>query len=155
MISLREIEPTDISRFFDFMQDKDSLWQAAFTSEDPTNRAKHNEHWEKILNNPNILNKTILLDGQVVGSIGRYFMDEVAQITYWLDSEFKGRGITTKALQLFLELDQTRPLEGRTAFDNIASAKVLTKNGFNQIGTDMYFSNARGKEIEEVIWRLV
>ena len=82
-------------------------------------------------------------------------MDEVAQITYWLDSEFKGRGITTKALQLFLELDETRPLEGRTAFDNIASAKVLTKNGFNQIGTDMYFSNARGIEIEEIIWRLV
>jgi RimJ/RimL family protein N-acetyltransferase len=137
------------------MQDSDELWQAAFTSEEPSNRAKHDQHWEKILNNPTIINRTICLEDVVVGSIGRYLMDDIPQVTYWIGSEFKGQGIATEALKLFLEIDLTRPIEARTAFDNTASAKVLSKNGFVEVGQDVYFANARGIEIVETIWRLV
>jgi RimJ/RimL family protein N-acetyltransferase len=155
LLVLREVIPSDLGDFFEFMQDEESLWQAAFTPKEPGNRTSHDEHWQKILNNPSILNRTILVNEKVVGHIGRYFMDDVAQITYWLGSQFKGKGFTTEALALFLELDQTRPMEARTAFDNAASARVLSKNGFVEVGTDSYFANARGEEIQEVIWRLV
>ncbi len=137
------------------MQDKESLWQAAFTSSDPSDLDAHNKHWEKILNDPQILNRTIVSDGVVVGSVGRYFMDGVAQVTYWIGSEFKNKGIATAALAKLLVIDQTRPMESRTAFDNEASARVLQKNGFSVVGTDKYFANARGEEIAETIWRLV
>lgn len=90
----------------------------------------------------------------MVGNIGRYPMDGVAQVTYWIGSAYQGRGIATAALKLFLELDSGRPIEARTAFDNIASGKVLNKNGFQIIGKDIYFSNARGVEVEETIWSL-
>jgi len=155
LLYLREVEPIDISAFFDFMQDSEALWQAAFTSEEPSNRAKHDQHWEKILSNPTIINRTICLGGVVVGSIGRYLMDDIPQVTYWIGSEFNGQGIATQALKLFLEIDPTRPIEARTAFDNTASARVLSKNGFIEVGQDVYFANARGIEIVETIWRLV
>jgi RimJ/RimL family protein N-acetyltransferase len=45
-------------------------------------------------------------------------------------------------------------LEARTAFDNLPSAKVLSKNGFKIAGTDSYFANARDAEIVETIWIL-
>ena len=141
--------------FFSFMQDKESLWQAAFTSADPSDLDAHKKHWERILNDPQILNRTILSGGVVVGSVGRYFMDGVAQVTYWIGSEFKNKGIATAALAKLVVIDQTRPMEARTAFDNQASARVLQKNGFSFVGTDKYFANARGEEISETIWRLV
>jgi hypothetical protein len=155
LLYLREVEPIDISAFFDFMQDSEALWQAAFTSEEPGNRVKHDQHWEEILNNPTIINRTICLEDVVVGSIGRYLMDDIPQVTYWIGSQFKGQGIATEALKLFLEIDPTRPIEARTAFDNTASARVLSKNGFIEVGQDVYFANARGIEIVETIWRLV
>ena len=82
-------------------------------------------------------------------------MDGVAQVTYWIGSEFKNKGIATAALAKLLVIDQTRPMEASTAFDNEASARVLQKNGFSVVGTDKYFANARGEEIAETIWRLV
>ena len=140
--------------FFSFMQDKESLWQAAFTSADPSDLDSHTKHWEKILGDPETLNRTVLADGEVVGSVARYFMDGTAQVTYWIGSEFHNKSIATKALAQLLELDQSRPIEARTAFDNLASARVLEKNGFVVVGEDTYFANARGAEIGEIIWRL-
>jgi RimJ/RimL family protein N-acetyltransferase len=149
------VHPEDIRVFFSFMQDKDSLWKAAFTPKEPHNLVTHVEHWNKILNNPAILNRTILVDGVVVGNIGRYFMDEIAQLTYWISADYKNQGIATAAVKEFLLLDPQRPMEARTAFDNLASAKVLEKNGFLVWGADTYFANARNAEIVETIWRLV
>ena len=141
--------------FFSFMQDKDSLWQAAFTSKDPTDLTAHTEHWNKNLSNPEVQMKTILVDDHVVGNIGRYFMEGVAEVTYWVGTEFQNKGIATLALAKFLLIDRTRPMLARIAFDNEASAMVLLKNGFTVIATDKYFSNARGQKIKEIIWRLV
>jgi len=136
------------------MQDKEQQHQAAFVSKDPSDFDAHQAHWEKMLANPEILNRTVVVDGEVIGSIGRWMMDGVAQITYWFGKEFTGKSYATNALKMFLELDQTRPIEGRAAFDNFASMRVLEKCGFVKTGTDLYFSNARNAEIEEVIFEL-
>lgn len=151
---LRKVLQSDVSIFFEQMQDKDQLWRAAFVAKDPSDIEAHHEHWTKILANPETLNRTIELDGLVIGNIARYYMDNVPQITYWLGSEYSGRGYGTAALGLFLRLEVRRPLEARTAFDNKPSARVLEKNGFRVTGTDQYFSNARNAEIEETIWVL-
>jgi len=154
MIELREVQAGDIQVFFEHMQNKDQQWLAAFVSKDPSDLEAHNQHWEKLLSNPEVLNRTITVSGQVVGHIGRYFMDGKPQITYWIGAEYSGKGIGTESLRLFLELETQRPLEARTAFDNLPSAKVLTKNGFKIAGTDSYFANARNTEIVETIWIL-
>ena len=77
------------------------------------------------------------------------------EITYWIDKEYWGNGIASAALNEFLKLEPARPIFGRTAFDNLASQKVLLKNGFVKIGTDKGYANSRGIEIEEFIFKLV
>jgi len=154
MIELREVQAGDIQVFFEHMQNKDQQWLAAYVSKDPSDLEAHNQHWEKLLSNPEVFNRTITVSGQVVGHIGRYFMDGKPQITYWIGAEYSGKGIGTESLRLFLELETQRPIEARTAFDNLPSAKVLTKNGFKISGTDTYFANARNTEIVETIWIL-
>ena len=42
----------------------------------------------------------------------------------------------------------------RVAADNAASIAVLEKLGFERIGAEVSYANARGTEIEELIYRL-
>ncbi len=137
------------------MQNKEQLWQAAFTNEDPSDYQAHLLHWQKILANPEIINRTVVVDGVAVGNVGSWPLDGVRQLTFWVGIEHCGKGYASQAVAEFLKLDLTRPMEGRCAFDNLASAKVLTKNGFEQSGTDRYYANARGEEITEFIFQLL
>ena len=60
----------------------------------------------------------------------------------------------TTALKHFLAIENTRPIIGRVAFDNFGSQRVLEKCGFEKIGNDIGFANARQAEIEEFIYKL-
>lgn len=153
-LQLREVLSSDVAIFFTQQQDKNQQWQAAFVAVDPSDRLAHNEHWEKILANPEIVTRTIELAGVVLGYIGSYPIDGTDQVTYWLPPEFSGSGFASRALASFLKIQSQRPLEARTAFDNYPSARVLEKNGFRKVGQDIYFSNARDADITEFIWVL-
>ncbi|MGI8469749.1 MAG: GNAT family N-acetyltransferase, partial [Pyrinomonadaceae bacterium] len=87
-------------------------------------------------------------------SIAKFEMEGDTEITYWIDRNFWGKGIATTALKNFLTIENTRPVFGRVAFDNLGSQKVLEKCGFVKIGTDKGFANARQTEIEEFIYKL-
>jgi len=54
-----------------------------------------------------------------------------------------------------LLLEINRPIFGRVAFDNYGSQKVLEKCGFIKVGKDKGSANARQKEIEEFIYKLI
>jgi RimJ/RimL family protein N-acetyltransferase len=62
--------------------------------------------------------------------------------------------VATKALAAFVGGLTARPLYARAAADNEASIRVLEKCGFVLIGRDRGFANARGAEIEEVVFEL-
>jgi RimJ/RimL family protein N-acetyltransferase len=98
--------------------------------------------------------RTILFDNKIVGSISKFEIDGDAEITYWIDKHFWGKGVTTTALKNFLTIENMRPIFGRVAFDNYGSQRVLEKCGFVKIGKDKGFANARGREIEELIYKL-
>ncbi|MGB0881748.1 MAG: GNAT family N-acetyltransferase [Vicingaceae bacterium] len=55
----------------------------------------------------------------------------------------------------FIKSSTKRPLFGRTAFDNVASQKVLEKCGFKVIAKEKGFANARQQEIEEFVYQLL
>ena len=110
--------------------------------------------YTKLLNNPTVNNQTIILDNLIVGSIGKFLMEGDSEITYWIDRKFWGQGIATEALKNFLDIETSRPIFGRVAFDNFGSQKVLEKCGFVKIGSDKGFANARQAEIEELIYKL-
>ena len=49
---------------------------------------------------------------------------------------------------------RVRPLHARAASDNAGSLRVLRKAGFQVVGTEVAWANARGAEIEETLLRL-
>ncbi|MCB0015636.1 MAG: GNAT family N-acetyltransferase, partial [Anaerolineales bacterium] len=134
--------------------DPDANWMAAFTRKDPTDEAAFYAHWAKIQADAGILNRTILVDGQVAGHIASFDWSSELELTYWLGREFWGQGLATAALRLFLVEQPTRPLAARAASDNAGSRRVLEKCGFRPVGTDRGYANARAATIEETIYRL-
>ena len=74
------------------------------------------------------------------------------ELSYWLGKEFWGRGIATQALALFLDVVSVRPVYARVAKDNVGSIRVLEKNGFELKEQGKWYSNARGKEVDELVW---
>ena len=82
------------------------------------------------------------------------YIEKYVKFTYWIDRKFWKQGIASTALKEFLQIELTRPIFGRVAFDNFGSQKVLEKCGFVKIGLDKGFANARQTEIEEFIYKL-
>lgn len=153
-IILRKTEANDLDHFFTFQLDREANHLAAFTSKDPTDKAAYLQKYGKFLNDPSINMMTIMVDHTIVGSISKFELEGRAEITYWIDKKFWGKGVATKALTSFLSIEHTRPIFGRVAFDNYGSQRVLEKCSFARIGKDKGFAQARQKEIEEYIYKL-
>ena len=153
-IKLRQSVLSDLDLFFQFQLDKEANFLAAFTSKDSANKETYLEKYTKHLLDPTINTKTILVDNIIVGSIAKFVIEGEAEITYWIDRNYWGKGIATYALKQLLTIETTRPIFGRVAFDNLGSQKVLENCGFVKIGTDKGFANARQIEIVEFIYKL-
>lgn len=153
-ITLRKTFLPDLEFFFLFQLDEEANYLAAFTAKDPTDKAAYLQKYSKLVNDPAINMQTILVGEIIAGSISKFEMEGRAEITYWIDKQFWGKGIGSKALTEFLNNETTRPIYGRVAFDNIGSQKVLTNCRFIKIGTDKGFANARQAETEEYIYKL-
>lgn len=150
-VILREVTDSDLEAFFEHQEDPRAVYMAAFTSEDPADRAAFDAHWKRIRANPAIFIRTIDVDGQAAGHIAAFEREGEAEVTYWLGREYWGKGIATQVLQMFLEFERRRPIYGRAAKDNRASIRVLEKCGFRLVGEERGFANARQQEIDEVI----
>ena len=151
---LREVAESDLAIFFEHQLDPEANRMAAFTAKDPSDRAAFDAHWDKILGDPAIVKRTIVVDGRVAGSVASFELFGQPSVAYWLGREFWGKGVATRALAQFLGIVTTRPLYARAATDNSASIRVLQKCGFTASGSDRGFANARGTEIEELIFEL-
>ncbi|CAN5608752.1 GNAT family N-acetyltransferase [soil metagenome] len=155
VVKLRPTEKSDLEHFFQFQLDKEAGFLAAFMPINPADKEAYFEKYLRHLNDPTINMRTILVDEIIAGSIAKFEIEGDAEITYWIDKKFWGKGIATTALNTFLTIENARPLSGRVAFDNLASAKVLEKCGFIKTGTDKGFANARQAVIEEFIYKLI
>ena len=154
-LSLRTVVEDDLPAFFEFQLDPDANHMAAFIARDPSDRVAFDAHWKKILAEPTNLIRTIICDGQVVGSVSSYLDEGHPEVTYWIGKAHWGKGIATRALTTFLaEVNPTRPIYARVAKDNPGSRRVLEKCGFRVIGEMKGFANARGQEIEELLLEL-
>lgn len=151
-ITLKLTELTDLEQLFLFQIDAEACYQAAFMATDHGDKEAYIAKYTGFLSNPTINMRTIWVNGSIAGSVAKYVMEGDAEITYWIDKQFWGRGIATKALTEFLKIETTRLIYGRVAFDNIGSQKVLEKCGFKKIATDRGFANARQAEIEEYVF---
>lgn len=152
-IILSRTIPSDLESLFQFQLDAESNYLAAFTAKDPTDKAAYLAKYTPFLSDPTIHMQTIRLEETIVGSVAKFIMFDEPGISYWIDRRYWGKGIATEALRRFLEMERTRPIFARVAFDNFGSQKVLEKCGFEKTGTDRGFANARQAEIEEFIYK--
>jgi RimJ/RimL family protein N-acetyltransferase len=153
-LELRDVREADLPTFFEHQQDKGAVSMIAFAIKDPADRSAFQERWTKILGDPSILKKTILVDGRVAGHLMCFERFGLSEVGYWLGRDYWGQGLATRALSAFLAQLPRRPLHARVAKDNLASLRVLEKCGFRITGEDKAFANARGTEVEEFILSL-
>lgn len=153
-VILRQTVIDDLEFFFNFQLDEEANHLAAFTPKDPTDKLAYLNKYSKLLNEPTVNMRTIIVNNVIVGSISKFEREGDAEITYWIDRKFWSKGIGSTALKSFLLIESARPILGRVAFDNIGSQRVLEKCGFVRIGKDKGFANARQAEIEEFIYKL-
>lgn len=150
-VTLREVQPEDLPFFFEHQADPQAAFMAAFPSRE---REAFLVHWTRLLRDERLSKQTILFNGQVAGNLVCFEMEGHQEVGYWLGRDFWGRGIATRALQLFLPLIQIRPLYGYVVADNLGSQRVLQKCGFKPAGSITEFSAERGMDVEFLIFKL-
>jgi RimJ/RimL family protein N-acetyltransferase len=153
-IELRPMEDGDLDAVFEQMRDPESVRMAAFTASDVNDRAAFDAHMARVRNSPGITHRAVISDSVLVGTIASFVIDGDTEVTYWIDRAAWGQGIATSALKLLLQEVTVRPLYARAAADNEGSLRVLRKCGFQIVGTETSFANARNAEIQEHILRL-
>lgn len=126
-VRLRPVEPGDLPRMYEMQLDPESNRVAVTV---PRTAEAFASHWAKILDDPGITARAILLDGALVGSISRFPVDGHDHVGYWIDRTFWGMGIASRALELLLKEVADRPLLAAVATSNGASLRVLQKGGF-------------------------
>jgi RimJ/RimL family protein N-acetyltransferase len=149
-VELREVHDSDLPVFFRQMNDPEAPRMAAFIPKDPADRDAFDAHWAKIRSSSDVV-RTVLADGDVVGSAAVYGVPGEREVTYWVDRAYWGKGIATVALRALLTEVPERPLYARAASDNAGSLRVLEKCGFRAVATASGYASARGAEIEETV----
>ncbi|MAT43636.1 MAG: GNAT family N-acetyltransferase [Anaerolineaceae bacterium] len=152
-VNLRDVQKTDLPEFFTQQSDPAAIFMAAFTTEDPTNVRQFMSHWRKIMKDDSIHIQTILFDGKIAGHIEQFILFGLPSVGYWIGKEFWGKGVTTRALTIFLTQIKTRPLYARVAKDNLGSQRVLEKNEFLKDSEDKGYAQGRGCEVEEFVYK--
>lgn len=153
-VTLREQRGADADTVFDWMRDPVAVRLAAFTHGDPDDRERFDAWLARILGNPDITQRVIEVDGEMVGTIATFTLEGDREVTYWIDRARWGQGIASAALAAMLDLDGTRPIMGRAASANLGSTAVLRRAGFVEIGRDVDFAEGVGAEVEVTTFRL-
>jgi RimJ/RimL family protein N-acetyltransferase len=153
-VVLRPSTPTDGPVIFRIESDPEGRRMAAFGSKDSDSLAAFQARWERMLSDTKTLNRTILWNGQVVGSAHQFDLFQKPSVAYWIDRPHWGKGIATRALTALIGEIRLRPLYARVAKDNLASRRVLEKCGFKSCGEEKGFAEYRGVETEELVYEL-
>ncbi|MES4906250.1 MULTISPECIES: GNAT family N-acetyltransferase [unclassified Streptomyces] len=154
-VTLRDVRDSDLSAFWAQSNEPEGIHMAAFTAEDPSDRAAFDAHWARNRQNPAVMLRTVVGEsGEIVGHAAVFGPPEEREVTYWIGRQYWGRGAATAALRELLAVVPERPLYARAAADNVGSIRVLEKCGFVVTGRERGYANARGEEIEEVVLTL-
>jgi ribosomal-protein-alanine N-acetyltransferase len=153
-VTVRNSVIDDLPVLFEIQRDREGQRMAAFTAPADDDREAYLAKRRRHLANDAIVSKTIVVADEIVGSVACFEVEGEKEVTYWIRRDHWGRGIASAALAELLAEVKTRPVFGRTADDNLASMRVLERNGFVRTGTDSGFAHARQQEITEIIFRL-
>lgn len=153
-VSLRALREDDLPTMFEIQLDDAAQRLAAFTDTTARDRDAYVQKFRKILANDAIVTKVVEIGGEVVGSVAAFPIEGDTEVTYWIRTDWWGRGVATAAVAALLDEVTVRPLYGRVAEDNIGSVRVLERNGFVLVGSEDSFAAARQATVTELIFKL-
>lgn len=126
-ITLRPVDAADLPALFEQQLDPEANRMAVTNPRDADAFAAH---WAKIFANPETIPRAIIADGELVGTVSCFPLEGQLAVGYWIARRHWGRGIATRAVSLLLAEVPARPLHARAAASNVASIRVLERNGF-------------------------
>ena len=112
------------------------------------------DEWLKIVDNEEF-NLNIFLNDDLIGGVGLTpIEDDFCELGYWLGVEYWGQGYATESVMELLNYAKSNtPCEKFKANvfkENVASAKVLEKNGFKRVEDREVFSISRQENVPSV-----
>jgi RimJ/RimL family protein N-acetyltransferase len=133
-VRVREVVGSDLPIHFEQQRDPESSTMAAVA---PRDRPAFDAHWQKVLADPTVVVRTIVVDDEVAGSVVSFLRGDDRQVGYWVARAHWRKGIATAALALLLETVTERPLYARVAAHNHGSLRVLEKCGFRRVDEEL------------------
>ena len=133
-LRLRDVAEEDLEVFLAHEHDPENVRRSHFP---PRERERFMTHWrERVLGDPTGLVQTVEVDGRVAGNVVAWWGGDRRFLGYVLGREFWGRGIGTRAVAAFLELERNRPLHADPYVGNEGSVRLLEKLGFERRGSE-------------------
>lgn len=132
-IDLRAVQPSDLPIFFDHQCDADATEMVGFV---PRTRSAFDEHWKRIIGEPQFVVMTVDVDGNAAGYVSAFPRGERHELAYWFGREYWHKGIGQNAVSQFLKLHDHRPVFGTVAVTNPASSTILRRCGFTLAGEE-------------------
>jgi nitrilase len=148
VVRLRPVQPGDLPRMYDLQLDPESNRMAVTIHR---TREAFGSHWAKVLDDPAITARAILVGEALVGVVSCFPRDGQDHVGYWIDRAHWGRGIASRALHLLLREVLKRPLVATAATRNGASLRVLQKCGFVIEQVRLSPADERHPECEEAV----
>lgn len=138
-VRLRDVVEADLEFLLAYEHDPEAVRRSRFT---PRPRDAFLRHWKtKVLGDDTVFVQAVTVDGEVAGSVVAWWDGDRRFLGYWLGRPYWGSGIGTRALALFLEREQNRPLYADPAGGNTGSVRLLEKHGFHRTGTVRHGEN--------------
>ena len=153
-ITLRTFADSDLDALFAWESDPRAVRMAAFTRANPSDRSAFDARYKHVRSDPSNTLLAIDDDGEFVGTVGSFTMQGRREVTYWIAPARWGQGLASRALRAFLAVEPIRPLHGRVASHNGASATVLDRAGFVEVGSETSFAPGVGADVVERVYRL-
>lgn len=98
--------------------------------------------------------RTIRADGEIVGDLARWLDRGDAFVACRIDGARRDDGIAGRALRLFLEVLDERPVRARVAVDDDRCIRVLERLGFEPEADRPGAATAAGSSIGEQVYLL-
>jgi RimJ/RimL family protein N-acetyltransferase len=154
-IELRDIDEDDRDAIFDMMRDPDAVAMAAFTAEDPYDRAAFDRWLERNVADPSASTHVVTENGGFAGIAATFSVDSDRELTYWIARHAWGRGVGTGALALLIAHEPERPLFARVAAHNSASVAMVRRAGFTEVSRNVGYAPGVRREVEEIVFALL
>ncbi|ONI71317.1 GNAT family N-acetyltransferase [Actinosynnema sp. ALI-1.44] len=130
---LRDVHDADLLVFHQQEQDPEAGRRSKFK---PRDKDAFTAHWTKeILGDPPTFVQTVTVNGEPAGHVVAWWQQDQRFVGYWFGREYWGRGVGSRALSLFLRAEKVRPLYADPFAGNLASVRLLEKQGFERLDT--------------------